>query len=180
MEHARRAGFPAPRAEALSDTEMVLERIDGPTMVDDLARRPWRLVAHARTLASLHRRLHAPAAPAWLEAPFGRGDALVHLDPANVLLGARGPVVIDWPNARRGPAEADVAMTWIILATSDLPEVPRRALLSILRGAFVSVFLRHFDLGAMRRVLPAVAERRLADRNVRERERARVRLLARL
>lgn len=105
MSLARAAGYPVPRAAALSEREMLLERVDGPTMAEDLGRRPWRRWSHAVTLASLHDRLHAIAAPPWLEAPLGQGPALLHLDlhPANLLLSSHGPVVIDWPNARRGP-----------------------------------------------------------------------------
>lgn len=43
---------------------------------------------------------------------------MLHLDlhPASVLLGENGPIVIDWCNARRGPAAFDLAMTALILA----------------------------------------------------------------
>lgn len=180
MSLARAAGYPVPRAEALSESEMLLERVAGPTMAEDLGRRPWRLWSHAATLASLHDRLHAIAAPQWLEeAPFGQGPALLHLDlhPANVLLSSHGPVVIDWPNARRGPPEVDVAMSWIIMATSDLDDLPRRQLIALARSLFVAAFLRHFDGDAVRRALRVVGEARMRDANVRERERARVRRL---
>ena len=35
------------------------------------------------------------------------------LHPANVLLAPAGPVVIDWTNARAGPPELDLAMSWL-------------------------------------------------------------------
>ena len=120
MEHARAHGYPVPAARVLSDTDIVMERVHGPTMLDDLARRPWSLASHAGTLARLHKQLHEIAAPAWLPAPLGEGSSLLHLDlhPDNVILGPRGPVVIDWPNAARGPYAADVAHTWIVMACS--------------------------------------------------------------
>src|SRR5688572_11290817 len=120
MEHARSRGYPVPAARALNDTDIVMERVDGPTMLDDLARRPWSSLAHAGTLAQLHEQLHEITAPEWLPTPFGAGRSLLHLDlhPDNVILTARGPVVIDWPNAARGPAAADVAHTWIVMACS--------------------------------------------------------------
>jgi aminoglycoside phosphotransferase (APT) family kinase protein len=120
MEHARAHGFPVPGARALSDTDIVMERVTGPTMLDDLVRRPWRMAAHAATLARLHHELHAIAAPAWLPEPVGSGGSLLHLDlhPDNVMLSPGGPVVIDWPNAARGPGQADVAHTWLVLACS--------------------------------------------------------------
>lgn len=59
MGHARRAGYPVPAVLEVRADALVLERIDGPTMMQDLRRRPWRLASHARLLAELHRRLHA-------------------------------------------------------------------------------------------------------------------------
>jgi aminoglycoside phosphotransferase (APT) family kinase protein len=45
------------------------------------------------------------------------GDRVCHLDfhPANIIATARGPVIIDWPNARLGNPDADVARTVLIL-----------------------------------------------------------------
>jgi hypothetical protein len=80
MEHARARGFPAPAARALNATEIVMERVPGSTMLDDLGRRPWRIARHAAMLASLHERLHAIEAPDWLPAPLGEGATLLHLD----------------------------------------------------------------------------------------------------
>ena len=116
------------------DDSLVLERVDGPTMLAELRRRPWRMAGHARTLAELHDRLH--------EIPF-EGERLIHLDfhPDNVLLSARGPVVIDWANARAGRPALDVAMTWVICATSG----------GAMGRLFTRFFLRHVDLVAARR-----------------------------
>src|SRR3954463_14090733 len=57
MEHARSHGYPVPAARAFGATEIGMDRLDGPTMLDDLARRPWKIGRHATTLADLHRRL---------------------------------------------------------------------------------------------------------------------------
>jgi aminoglycoside phosphotransferase (APT) family kinase protein len=183
MAYARERGYPVPYAQAISETDMVLEEVPGPTMLDDLARRPWTLVAHARTLAGLHRRLHRIVAPDWLER-FDDGDALLHLDlhPRNVLLGPHGPVVIDWPNARRGAPEADIAYSWLIMATSEIDGVSgRRArLIGALRALFVRAFISHFDRDAVESRLGECARARIADRNVREAERERVRRFARV
>ena len=160
MEHARAHGFPVPAVFEVRDDALVLELVDGPTMAADLGRRPWRLARHARTLAELHARLH--------EIPF-EGERLLHLDlhPENVLLSARGPVVIDWTNARAGDPGLDVALTWAIGASIDN------------RGAraFTRLFLRHVDRGAARRALPEAVAYRLADPNVTDEERVRVRRL---
>ena len=74
MEHARAHGYPVPAARALSDTDIVMERVDGPTMLDDLARRPWscasRMPPRSRGSTSSctrSRRRHG------LPAPFGDG-----------------------------------------------------------------------------------------------------------
>ncbi len=181
MEHARAHGYPVPAVERAHGPELVLERIDGPTMLADLLRRPWRLRRHARTLAELHRRLHRIPAPEWLATPFGPESALLHLDlhPDNVLLGPSGPVVIDWVNAARGPPAADVAQTWILVATSLPPGGPRERLLARAgRSAFLRLFLAEHDEDAAARRLPEVAAARLEDPNVPEEEREAIRRLA--
>jgi aminoglycoside phosphotransferase (APT) family kinase protein len=83
------------------------------------------------------------------------------------MLSPAGPVVIDWTNARRGEAALDVALTWVILATTG--GVPGRI---ILRS-----FLPQFDEAEVRRALPAACAYRLDDPNVTERERRAVRRL---
>jgi Ser/Thr protein kinase RdoA (MazF antagonist) len=169
MEHARAHGFPVPAARALDETDIVMEGIRGHTMVADLGRRPWRLPDHARTLASLHRRLHAIEAPAWLPAPLGEGKALLHLDlhPENVIFGERGPVVIDWTNAARGPEDADVAFTWIVLAHSLPPHgLYRRATSRAGRALFLRIFLNQFERRRIADHLPAVCAYRLDNREL--------------
>ena len=64
MEHARAHGYPVPAARALNDTDIVMERVEGPTMLDDIDAEP--VVAcrvTPRTLARLHEQLHAITAP---------------------------------------------------------------------------------------------------------------------
>ena len=95
-------------------------------MLADLASQPWRVARHARVLARLHDQLHQIAAPAGLRRPFGSGDRIVHLDlhPGNVMLTPDGPVVIDWTNAAAGPTGADVAIACLIMASSDVDDLP--------------------------------------------------------
>lgn len=161
MEHARAHGYPVPRVLEVRGDALVLQYVDGPTLLAELRRRPWRATRHARTLAELHADLHA--------IPF-EGERLLHLDlhPDNVLLSSRGPVVIDWTNARAGDPALDIAVTWVIGATSG-----GRA-----GRAFTHLFLRHVDRRAARSALPEAVAFRLADPNVTDAERTRVRRLA--
>jgi len=144
------------------DDALVLELIDGPSMLRMLRTRPWRVGAYARTLAGLHSRLH--------EIPF-KGERLLHLDlhPDNVLLARDGPVVIDWTNARAGDPRLDVALTWVICVTSGGPW----------ERLFTGFFLRHAGRDAARQGLADAAAYRLADVNVTDAERERVRALVR-
>jgi aminoglycoside phosphotransferase (APT) family kinase protein len=104
-------------------------------------------------------------------AAVGSGDRLLHLDlhPANVILSPAGPVVVDWTNARRGDPAFDVALTWVIGATSSG--------LGRLGQAFLGYFLAHFDRAELLRVLREAAEYRTADRNVSDEERLAIREL---
>jgi Ser/Thr protein kinase RdoA (MazF antagonist) len=182
MEHARAHGYPVPAARAMNDTDIVMERLDGPTMLDDLGRRPWRIDGHAATLAALHRRLHTIAAPPWLPAPVGDGEAMLHLDlhPDNVMLTPRGPFVIDWPNAARGPGAADVAHTWIVIACSvPTTGLYRRALSAGGRKLLLRAFLRRFDRVEIERHLETAGAYRLANRTLPEAELVAIRHLTR-
>ena len=168
MRHAHSHGYPVPRILEVTTDALVLERIEGRTMLGELRRRPWTLRRHASLLARLHERLHQIAAPSSLPAA-GPGDRLLHLDlhPDNVMLSPGGPFVIDWTNARRGAPALDVALTWVIAATSGGP----------LGRLFLRRFLPHFDRADLLDALPAAADRRLADVNVTDREREAVRRL---
>lgn len=184
MTLARAAGYPVPEVLEVRPDGMVMERVDGPTMLDDLAAHPWRVGRHARTLAELHRRLHAIPAGDELPAPFRGprpGDVLVHgdLHPANVLLAPGGPVVIDWSSAGRGPAGADVADAWLLLAAARPPGgLLLRVLVGALRRRFLAVFLRAAGRDEAARHLRAALERRAGDPNIAEAEQASMRRVA--
>jgi len=184
MEHARAHGYPVPAIDHLSDdgTDLVMERIDGPTMLAELGRRPWTLRAQGRVLAELHQRLHRIPAPDWVpEAPSGKGDRLVHLDlhPLNVILTAKGPVVIDWPNARRGDGNADVALTWALLAAGGLPgNRAKAALLSGGRAVMITSFLRPFDRAAVVAQMAGIVAWKIGDAHLSQAEQRAMRSLA--
>jgi thiamine kinase-like enzyme len=160
MRHAAAHGFPVPAVLEVWPDALVLEYVDGPTMLDS----PGPIEDGAALLARLHEELHEIEAPPEL----GRGR-LLHMDfhPGNVILSPRGPVVIDWAIARAGEPALDVAMTWVLCATSG-GELGER---------FVRSFLPHFDDAAVRAALPAAGELRIADPNVTDEERERVRRL---
>jgi aminoglycoside phosphotransferase (APT) family kinase protein len=181
MERARTNGYPAPRVHDVTRTDLVMDRIDGPTMVDDMTRRPWRLRAHARTLAHLHHQLHDIPAPEGLDAPLGDGAVIVHLDlhPLNVIMGSQGPIVIDWTNAARGDGNADVALTYVLLMSGNPDEGALVKLFARLgRSLFAEPFLARFVRKDVMAHLDAAAAYKLADPNMSEAEQAAIRRLA--
>jgi aminoglycoside phosphotransferase (APT) family kinase protein len=184
LEYVRGFGFPVPAVDEVSDdgTDIVLERLDGPSMVDFLSSRPWTIRRQGASLADLHRRLHEIPAPEWVgPAPTGDGDRLLHLDfhPLNVMITKRGPVVIDWPNARRGDPDVDVALTWILMSAGEVSAGRLiGAVLGQARKALVRSFLRTFDLDALRAHLPALVEWKCSDPHMSEAEQQAMRRLA--
>ncbi len=173
MRHLGQARYPVPAVYDAAGSDLVMERLDGRDMLADVSRRPWLVRRHARTLAHLHNRLHQIAAPPGLPQVVGTGSAVLHLDlhPGNVMLTSRGPVVIDWSNVRRGPAGADVAMAYLIMASSEVDDLPLPVRVSA--GALRGVFIRHFLAAANDDPAPhiaTVARHRMTDRNVRPSE----------
>ncbi len=162
-------GVPVPRVVSADGPDMVMERVDGVSMLADLQRRPWLIRRHGRTLAALHRALDAVPAPDGLPEPYGPGSGVLHRDlhPDNVLLTARGPVLIDWSNVARGPRAADVAESWLLNACGT-PQ--GGALIRVLtvagRQAFLQAFLSGVDTAAAAPYLAAVVAHRRHDPNM--------------
>lgn len=180
MEYARSNGYPVPVVEELSDDglSMAMERVEGPTMVDAMTRHPWTIPRQGRVLADLHRRLHAIEAPPWLpDAPVGCGEQLLHLDlhPLNVLVGAHGPVVIDWANACRGDPDVDVALAWVLMESGEVPASRLiGAVLGRARRSLVDNFLASFDRRAVEQVLRQVVSWKVTDPHMSAAEQARM------
>jgi len=137
--------FPADNEDGLlriaGRLGFVMERVDGPSMLEVLTKQPWRLFSFARAMAAFHlsmHRQHAPELPSqrqkfekiteWIREPLGDGiaerirdaldqlpdgDYICHGDyhPDNILLGQRGATIIDWGPASAGAPAADVAWT---------------------------------------------------------------------
>ena len=131
MQYVAERGYPVPAVEEVraAGSEIVMERIDGPMMMDAMMMRPWTMPRYVTMLGDLHDQLHEIEAPPWLPQLPDNGDRLVHLDlhPMNVMLSARGPVVIDWTNAARGQPLSDVAMTYVLLTCPARACAPGRA-----------------------------------------------------
>jgi aminoglycoside phosphotransferase (APT) family kinase protein len=186
MTFVRAQGYPVPEVHELSDDglDLVMERIDGPEMVSVLGSQPWTLRRNAAVLARLHHQLHQITAPEWMPPspePCGAGDRLIHFDlhPLNVLLAKSGPVVIDWPNARRGNPATDVALTWVLLAAGEIPgDGVMAKVIGTFRSFFVNSFLKHFDLEPVRAELRATVNWKVTDPNMSDAEIARMRALA--
>jgi aminoglycoside phosphotransferase (APT) family kinase protein len=186
MTRARAAGVPVPEVFDVSGADIVMERAAGPTMLDTLGRRPWTMLAQAGLLARLHDLVHkvplsslpelAPL-PGWTGP--ADGDVLLHRDlhPQNVILTERGPMIIDWEGAARGPAMADVGLTWTIIGFSDVPLPPvRAALVRTLQSAFTRSFVR--AAGPLDETWrTTVVRMRLTDHNLLPSEAARLRKL---
>ena len=172
MDYVRRQGYPVPAVEEISDDgiDLVMERIDGPSMVSALGRRPWTVRRQGALLGELHRRLHQIPAPDFLpDAPVGQGDRLVHLDlhPLNVILGAKGPVVIDWTNAARGDPAVDVGLAWVLMAAGEIPDAGLRGtIMGYGRSLLVNSFLASADLPAVEACLRDVVEWKVKDPNM--------------
>lgn len=159
-------GVPVPTVHRADGPDIVMDRVNGPTMLEDLGARPWRVVRHARTLARIQRAVHRCEAPSWLPVAHGvsDGDRVLHLDlhPMNVILGHGGPVVIDWTNASRGDPAFDAALTCALMASFEADGPAERIARRVMVGVFVWSRGRRLVAGA----LPAAVRYRLADRNV--------------
>ena len=171
MRWVRSQGYPCPAVVEVVDEGLVMDRIEGASMLEDLVARPYRVRRHATLLADLHGWLHRLRASPELGLPatFGEGTSVLHgdLHPGNVLLTADGPVVIDWTNASVGPPGADVAVTWLLLAAAQPPTSAfERVAVAGLRRLFVRAFLAGTDRDAAARCLATVLEHRRSDANL--------------
>ncbi len=100
------------------------------------------------------------------------GDRLCHGDfhPENVLLTPGGPIIIDWVDAARGHALADVARSYILIAGGSLP--PRKVAAWIDgwgRKRLVNAYLKQYfalrpdDQDRLSRWIPVIAAARLSE-----------------
>lgn len=181
MRYARSHGYPCPDAYDAGDGYLVMDRLEGPTMMETVGKWPFPLRRSGHLLADLHERLHRiPAPPGIRVAPLP-GDRLVHRDlhPMNVMMTPVGPVVIDWSNASAGDPAFDVADTWVLFACGTPPTGGiDRFIVPIGRRILLRAFLSRVDTVAARRAIPAAVDHRLTDRHMSPEEHARMRRLA--
>ena len=172
MRLAASAGVPAPRVHRVAGRDLIMERVAGPTMLEDLVAHPEHVDRHAATLADLHRRLDAvviddPEAMAMGRRPVASGTpvGLIHgdLHPANVMLSNTGPVLIDWTNYRIGPRGVDLAITWIVLECFGHDALAAAGVSAAIRAALVHRFLAEVEHARAVVGLPAAIEIRRAD-----------------
>jgi aminoglycoside phosphotransferase (APT) family kinase protein len=176
MAYVREQGFPVPAVEEVSDdgTDLVMERIEGPSMLGAINKAPWSGLDQADTLADLHTRLHRIEAPDFLRpAPVGTGERLVHMDlhPLNVMIGPAGPVVIDWTNAARGDPSIDVGIAWVLMSAGEIPGNRLMGrLLGWARSLLVNRFMSHFERSEVAGKLPDIVAWKEKDAHMSDRE----------
>lgn len=176
MEYLYSHGYPVPAVDSISDDgcDLIIERIDGRSMLETLARAPWSVRRQATVLADLHHRLHEVAPPDFLpRSTVQTGGRILHMDlhPMNVMIGPKGPVVIDWTGAVVGDPNVDVALAWVLMAAGQVQAGPVIAiLLGIGRSLLVNGFLRHFDRDQVSACLRDVVAAKSQDSHMSERE----------
>ena len=172
------AGLPAPR---ISETRtvngrpgIVMERVDGVTMLRWGTTFPWRIYTGAKMMARLHAEVHSRTGgdipdlrdrlrPGIAESEVVEedlkamalerleslpdGDRICHVDfhPDNLIITKAGPVIIDWEFGAKGVPEADIART-VVLVQSGMPLVSgvRRVVIEWARKIFLSFYLKEY------------------------------------
>jgi aminoglycoside phosphotransferase (APT) family kinase protein len=174
------AGLPVPWVGELLRVNgrqgLVLERLEGPSMLSVMGAQPWRIPALARTLADLQNAVHGVSAPEGVQTQrqwvrpgietrdflpddlkarvlaildgLPDGTALCHGDfhPGNVLMTARGPVIIDWMTCSQGDPLGDVARSSVLMSAGSVPpETPLPWLVNLLRRQAHATYLRRYQ-----------------------------------
>lgn len=169
------AGAPGPAVHGVVAIEgrhgIVFDRVDGDSLLDEIALDPMRVGSWARQFADLHHSVLSTTPsglPSALDVMADRieraditaqqravalgvlkaapgGDSLLHGDfrPGNVILATTGAKLIDWADACTGPPSADIARTiWLISAGSPAGDGVNRRVLSALQRMFVRGYQR--------------------------------------
>jgi aminoglycoside phosphotransferase (APT) family kinase protein len=183
MEFVRSQGIAVPEVISVSEDgiDLVMTRIEGPTMIEAASAQPWKLRRFGRILADFHQSLHELEAPAWLpDAPTGTGSRFLHMDlhPLNVVLSPTGPVLLDWTRASRGDPLVDVATTWVLLAAGEVTGSRLDELVTkVGRNILLKSFLKPFPRADVATRLAEVVEWKSQDPHMAPSEVARMRAL---
>lgn len=169
--------IPAPRLLDVVEVDgrkgIVLERVDGESMLKQIFRRPWQVRQFARTFAELHATMHRatcealPAQRLYWERKIhrvnqlteGEKEQVLHLlsqlpggvqvchgdfHPDNVMMTSGGPVIIDWSNATAGDPAGDVARTAMIFRVGGDPNPLVNIFVRALAKRFHDIYLREY------------------------------------
>lgn len=153
---------------------VIFERVEGPSLLGDTTSHPWMILWSAHTMAELHARMHArhpTGLPAQRErlrekiqaarplpdalkqvalkalAQLPEDTVLCHGDfhPDNIVLSARGPMILDWAEATCGHPLADVARTALLMQHAAVPShIPGRWLIETGRALWYRLYLRRY------------------------------------
>ncbi|MEH0935528.1 phosphotransferase [Micromonospora psammae] len=137
MTYLRGQGYPVPEVFRADGPELEMARLSGPTLTAAFVAGLVGLRSVARTLAELHRRLHALPTRHSADPAVGILHLDLHCD--NVMLTADGPYVVDWRNTTEGPPELDRTTTALIIAETAVdPDLPLAGPAGQLLGAFLA------------------------------------------
>jgi aminoglycoside phosphotransferase (APT) family kinase protein len=182
IAYAAEHGYPVPTVHELRDDgkDLVMEKVEGPTMLQAIEKKPWKIGEYGRLLGDLHRQLHELPGPDFVPKVEG-GDRFLHFDlhPLNVILSPDGPVVIDWTNACSGPPGTDIARAWALMASAEgAVGFPLSIVLGSARKWLVRSFVDRAGREEARAGLRYGVELTLLDPNISEVEKDRMRALA--
>ncbi len=153
---------------------LIYARVQGPSLWEFLARRPWAVARSARRMAALHSAIHAVMPAAQIPRQRGRlthkieadtalpgslrarllstlaalpdGNTLCHGDfhPANILMTNAGAVIIDWTDATVGNALADVARTTVLALGAAATSQIPNQSQKLFVRLFHALYIRHY------------------------------------
>ena len=153
---------------------IVMERIEGESMLKWGTAFPWRIYTGAKMMARMHADMHSRSSDEMPDlrdklrsgvenvehvsdevkslalerlAGLPDGNSICHGDfhPDNVMMSKAGPVTIDWSDGARGHPSGDVART-VVLVESGVPLVGavRMAVVGAARKIFLSIYLKEY------------------------------------
>lgn len=155
---------------------IVFEMIQGRTMLEEISKKPWKVKTLSKKLGGIHNTIHQNVNGSLLsyrldlqfqidKAPFLSDEVkkkllemvakledsneICHgdLHPDNIILSPKGPVVIDWLNARRGNKLLDLARTSIMIKYGHIPpdkSFIMKAILKKIRNVLYKDYLKAY------------------------------------